>query len=227
MILAHINVPYVHQKDRSSAIKNVFLALRINFITKLLSLVKNAVLDVSMMQQKINVFVRIQPYSSMELFALHVIILVIMISMKTNAKIVVRTRSIVSLERFAKPAPKLIPSSMAINVLHVLIKQSGTQLLGIVRPVEEVKFLLMVIVNAHKRSNFGIRLTVLNVWFLNSLISHYLNAFSAQIDKYMTLLLLNVLIAQNKNHISMAANALLALQLPFTIPQQKNVKNAH
>jgi len=43
----------------------------------------------------------------------------------------------------------------------------------------------------------------------------------------MTLLLLNVLIAQNKDHISMAANALLALQLPFTIQQQKNVKNAH
>lgn len=163
MILAHINVLYVHQKDRSLAIKNVLLALRINFITKLLSLVKNAVLDVSMMQQKINVFARIQPYSSMELFALHVIILAIMISMKTSARIVVRTRSIVSLERFVKPAPKPIPSSMAINVPHVLIKQSGTQLLGIVRPVKEEKFLLMVIANAHKRSNFGIRLTVLNV----------------------------------------------------------------
>jgi hypothetical protein len=227
MILAHINVPYVHQKDLSLAIKNVFLALRINFITKLLSLVKNAVLDVSMMQQKINVFARIQPYSSMELFALHVIILAIMISMKISARIVVRMRSIVSLERFAKPAPKQIPTSMAINVPHVLIKQSGTQLIGIVRHVKEEKFLLMVIANAHKRSNFGIRLTVLNVWFLNSLISLYLNAFSAQINKYMTLLLLNVLTAQNKDHISMVANALLALQQPFTIQKQKNVKNAH
>ena len=227
MILAHINVPYVHQKDRSLAIKNVFLALRINFITKLLSLVKNAVLDVSMMQQKINVFARIQPYSSMELFALHVIILAIMISMKISARIVVRMKSIVSLERFAKPAPKQIPTSMAINVPLVLIKQSGTQLIGIVRHVKEERFLLMVIANAHKRSNFGIRLTVLNVWFLNSLISLYLNAFSAQINKYMTLLLLNVLTAQNKDHISMVANALLALQQPFTIQKQKNVKNAH
>ena len=116
---------------------------------------------------------------------------------------------------------------MAINVPLVLIKQSGTQLIGIVRHVKEERFLLMVIANAHKRSNFGIRLTVLNVWFLNSLISLYLNAFSAQINKYMTLLLLNVLTAQNKDHISMVANALLALQQPFTIQKQKNVKNAH
>jgi hypothetical protein len=108
-------------------IKNVYHVLQINFTIKLHLLVKNAVLDVSTMQQKINAFARMLLYSSMVLFVLHVIILVIMISMRKNAKIVVRTRFIVLLVRFVKPVLKPILTSMAINVPHVLIKQSGIQ----------------------------------------------------------------------------------------------------
>ena len=178
---------------------------------------RSAVLDVNMMHQKMNVFVRIQPYSSMELFALHAIILAIMILTKINARIVVKIRSIVSLVRFAKPALKQILTSMVNNVLHALIKQFGIQLLEIVRHAKVERSLLKVIVSAHKISNFGIRLIALNVWFLNSLISLDRNAFSALTDKYMTHLHLNVLIAQNKSPTLMAANVLHALQQLSTI----------
>lgn len=59
------------------------------------------------------------------------------------------------------------------------------------------------------------------------MISLYLNAFSALIDKSMTLLLLNVSTVLNKTLFSMVVNALLALQLPSTIQKQRNAKNAH
>jgi hypothetical protein len=49
MILAHINVYYVHLKDHFLVIKNVYHALQINFTTKLPSLVKNAALEGNMM----------------------------------------------------------------------------------------------------------------------------------------------------------------------------------
>lgn len=105
-ISALINAHYVLLKDHFLVIKNVFHAPQINFTIRLLLLVRNAVSDVNTMQKKMNVSARIKPYSSMALFALHAIIPTTMISTKTNAKIVVKTRSIVSPVRSAKPALK-------------------------------------------------------------------------------------------------------------------------
>ncbi len=97
---------------------------------------------------------------------------------------------------------------MVLNALLALIKQFGIQLLEIVNHVKEVRYLLQEFVTALKISNFGIKLIVSNVWFLNFSISLFLNAYSAQIDRYMTLLLQNASIAQNQNLILMEASVL-------------------
>ena len=174
-----------------------------------------------------NAFARMRLYFSMDLYAFHAIILVIMISMKTNANNVERIRFIVLLVKFVNPVLKLILISMVLNALPALIKQSGMQQREIVKLAKEERFIQPVIVNAHKISNFGIKLPVLNVMFLNSLITLFLNVFSALINKFTTLRLLNVLIVQSKILILMVINALLALQLLSTILLQKNVNNVH
>ena len=97
---------------------------------------------------------------------------------------------------------------MVLNVLLALIKQFGIQLLEIVNHVKEVRYLLQEFVTALKISNFGIKLIVSNVWFLNFSISLFLNVYSAQIDRYMTLLLQNASIAQNQNLILTEASVL-------------------
>jgi hypothetical protein len=97
---------------------------------------------------------------------------------------------------------------MVLNALLALIKQFGIQLLEIVNHVKEVRYLLQEFVTALKISNFGIKLIVSNVWFLNFSISLFLNVYSAQIDRYMTLLLQNASIAQNQNLILTEASVL-------------------
>jgi hypothetical protein len=97
---------------------------------------------------------------------------------------------------------------MVLNALLALIKQFGIQLLEIVNHVKEERYLLQEFVTALKISNFGIKLIASNVWFLNFSISLFLNVYSAQIDRYMTLLLQNASIAQNQNLILTEASVL-------------------
>jgi len=227
MILAPINARYVLLKDHFSVIRNVFHAPQINFIIRPHSHVKNVVLDVNMMQLMTNAFAKIKPYSSMVLFVPHATTHASTISTKTNAKIVVKIRSIVSPVKSANPVLRLILTLMVINVLLALIKQFGIQLQEIVRLVKEGRYLLQVHVYAQIRRDFGIRLIALNVWFLNSSISLYLNVSSALIGKSMIPQLQIALIAHSKGLSLMAANVLLALQLLSTIPKQKLAKIVH
>jgi hypothetical protein len=97
---------------------------------------------------------------------------------------------------------------MVLNALLALIKQFGIQLLEIVNHVKEERYLLQEFVTALKISNFGIKLIASNVWSLNFSISLFLNVYSAQIDRYMTLLLQNASIAQNQNLILTEASVL-------------------
>lgn len=97
---------------------------------------------------------------------------------------------------------------MVLNVLLALIKQFGIQLLEIVNHVKEERYLLQEFVTALKISNFGIKLIASNVWSLNFSISLFLNVYSAQIDRYMTLLLQNASIAQNQSLILTEASVL-------------------